>query len=92
MIEGLCAYGERTVGLGLTGGPGTLLEVVLLSRGERVFRVLGIAINRTREAYVGASARAIPATLGYHRRPAALRVALPEIRFVLQTSASPSCP
>jgi transposase len=52
-IEKLCAPGERMVGLDLTGGPATLLEALLLDRGERVFRVSGIAVNRAREAYVG---------------------------------------
>jgi transposase len=52
-IEKLCASGERMVGLDLTGGPATLLEALLLGRGERVFRVSGIAVNRAREAYVG---------------------------------------
>src|SRR3954447_4804543 len=52
-IEKLCAPGERMVGLDLTGGPATLLEALLLERGERVFRVSGIAVNRAREAYVG---------------------------------------
>ena len=53
-IEKLCApLGERMVGLDLTGGPATLLEALLLERGERVFRVSGIAVNHAREAYVG---------------------------------------
>jgi len=42
-IEKLCAPGERMVGLDLTGGPATLLEALLLDRGERVcsaFRAL----------------------------------------------------
>ena len=38
--------GKRMVGLDLTGGPATLLEALLLGRGERVFRVSGIAVNR----------------------------------------------
>jgi transposase len=53
-IEKLCAPpGERMVGLDLPGGPATLLEALLLERGERVFRVSGIAVNHAREAYVG---------------------------------------
>ncbi len=52
-IEKLCNPSERMVGLDLTGGPATLLEALLLDRGERVFRVSGIAVNRAREAYVG---------------------------------------
>jgi hypothetical protein len=42
-IEKLCAPSERMVGLDLTGGPATLLEALLLDRGERVcsaFRAL----------------------------------------------------
>lgn len=45
--------GERTVGIDLLGGPATLLEAVLLGRGERVFHVPGIAVNRARDAYPG---------------------------------------
>ena len=45
--------GERTVGIYLLGGPATLLEAVLLGRGERVFHVPGIAVNRARDAYRG---------------------------------------
>jgi len=52
-IEKLCDPSERMVGLDLTGGPATLLEALLLERGERVFRVSGIAVNRAREAYLG---------------------------------------
>jgi transposase len=45
--------GERAVGIDLLGGPATLLEAVLLGRGERVFHVPGIAVNRARDAYRG---------------------------------------
>ena len=45
--------GERTVGIDLLGGPATLLEAVLLERGESVFHVPGIAVNRARDAYPG---------------------------------------
>jgi hypothetical protein len=31
------------------GGPATMLEVVLLSHGERVFFLPGIAVNRGRD-------------------------------------------
>lgn len=50
-IEGL--GGEPTVGIDLLGGPATLLEAVLLGRGERIFHVPGIAVNRARDAYPG---------------------------------------
>lgn len=45
--------GERTVGLDLTGGPATLLQTVLIERGERVFHVPGVTVNRARDAYPG---------------------------------------
>lgn len=45
--------GERTVGLDLVGGPATLLEAVLFERGEQVFHVPGVAVNRARDAYPG---------------------------------------
>ena len=47
--------GERTVGIDLIGGPATLLEAVLLERGEKIFHVPGIAVNRARDAYPGES-------------------------------------
>ena len=33
--------GEGTVGIDLMGGPATLLEAVLIERGEKIFRVPG---------------------------------------------------
>jgi transposase len=45
--------GERTIGIDLLGGPATLLEAVLLERGERILHVPGIAVNRARDAYPG---------------------------------------
>src|SRR3954471_5205369 len=45
--------GQRTVGIDLLGGPATLMEAVLLERGERIFHVPGIAVNRARDAYPG---------------------------------------
>jgi hypothetical protein len=45
--------GERTVGIDLLSGPATLLEAVLLGRGQRIFHVPGIAVNRARDAYPG---------------------------------------
>jgi transposase len=47
--------GDRVVGLDLMGGPATLLEAVLLERGEKLFHVPGIAVNRARDAYPGES-------------------------------------
>ena len=46
---------ERTVGIDLMGGPATLLEAVLVERGEKLFHVPGIAVNRARDAYPGES-------------------------------------
>jgi hypothetical protein len=43
--------GERTVGIDVMGGPATLLEAVLIERGEKIFHVAGIAVNRARDAY-----------------------------------------
>ena len=45
--------GECTFGIDLLGGPAALLEAVLLGRGERIFHVPGIAVNRARDAYPG---------------------------------------
>lgn len=45
--------GERTFGIDLLGGPATLLEAVLLGRGETIFHVPGITVNRARDAYPG---------------------------------------
>jgi len=57
-LESICSEverlgGERTVGLDLVGGPATLLEAILIERGERVFHVPGVAVNRARDAYPG---------------------------------------
>jgi transposase len=45
--------GELTVGIDLLEGPATLLEAVLLGRGQTIFHVPGIAVNRARDAYPG---------------------------------------
>ena len=45
--------GERMVGIDLLGGPATLLEAVLRARGERVFHLPGMAVNRARDGYRG---------------------------------------
>jgi hypothetical protein len=47
--------GERKVGTDLIGGPATLLEASLLDRGERIFHLPGMAVNRARDAYRGES-------------------------------------
>ena len=58
LAEAVCSEvermgGERAVGIDLLGGPATLLEAVLLGRGQRIFHVPGIAVNRARDAYPG---------------------------------------
>lgn len=51
---------ERVVGIDLTGGPATLLEAVLLGRGEEVRYVPGTAVNKAREAYAGGEQKSDP--------------------------------
>lgn len=50
-VEALGA--ERTVAIDLLGGSATMLEAVLLKRGERVFFLPGMAVNRARDGYRG---------------------------------------
>jgi transposase len=45
--------GERTVAIDLLGGSATMLTAVLLGRGERVFFLPGMAVNRARDGYRG---------------------------------------
>ncbi len=45
--------GKRSYAIDLVGGPATLLEAVLLSCGERVFHLPGMAVNRARDGYRG---------------------------------------
>lgn len=52
-IAALGSHGERRVATDLVGGPATLLEAILLERGERVFHLPGIAVNRARDGYRG---------------------------------------
>jgi transposase len=54
-IEALGEDRAVAVGIDLMGGPATLLEAILLGRGERLFHVPGIAVNRARDAYPGES-------------------------------------
>ncbi len=44
---------ERGYAIDLVGSPATLLEAVLFSRGERVFHLSGMTVNRAREGYTG---------------------------------------
>lgn len=52
-IGTLGEQGERKVAIDLLGGPATMLEAVLLSHGERVFFLSGMAVNRARDGYPG---------------------------------------
>lgn len=54
-IAALGSPNERRVATDLLGGPATLLEAVLLGRGERLFHLPGIAVNRARDGYRGES-------------------------------------
>ena len=44
---------ERKVALDVLGGPATLLLTLLAERGEQIFHLPGLAVNRAREAYRG---------------------------------------
>jgi len=44
---------ERKVALDVLGGPATLLLALLAERGEQIFHLPGLAVNRAREAYRG---------------------------------------
>jgi transposase len=44
---------QRMVAIDLLGDSATMLESVLLGRGERVFFLPGMAVNRAREGYAG---------------------------------------
>jgi transposase len=52
-IQALGDAEDRAVAVDLVGGPATLLEAVLLGRGERAFYLPGISVNRAREGYRG---------------------------------------
>jgi transposase len=51
---------ERMAGIDLLGGPATLLQAVLLERGERVCYVPGTTVNKVREAYAGGEHKSDP--------------------------------
>jgi len=44
---------ERVIGVDVLGGPATLVEIILLERGERVRYIPGTAANKVRDAYPG---------------------------------------
>jgi transposase len=51
---------ERVVGIDIVGGPATLLEALLLARGERVRYIPGTAVNRARDAYPSGERKSDP--------------------------------
>ena len=51
---------ERVVGIDILGGPATMLEALLLERGERVRYVSGTAVNKLREVYAGGENKSDP--------------------------------
>jgi transposase len=59
-IEALGVSEERVVGIDLVGGPATLLEAVLLGRGEKVRYIPGTAVNKAREAYASGEQKSDP--------------------------------
>lgn len=59
-IASLGAAEERVIGLDMVGGPATLLEAILLERGERVRYIPGTAVNRARDACPGGEHKSDP--------------------------------
>jgi len=53
-IEQLATTGNRRVAIDLRGDLATMLEACLLARGESVYHLPGVAVNRYRDAYAGA--------------------------------------
>jgi transposase len=51
---------ERVIGVDLMGGPATLLQTILLDRGERVRYIPGTAVNKVRDAYPGGEHKSDP--------------------------------
>jgi transposase len=51
---------ERVIGIDIVGGPATLLETILLERGERVRYIPGTALNKVRDAYSGGEHKSDP--------------------------------
>ncbi len=51
---------ERVVGIDILGGPATMLEALLLERGEWVRYVSGTTVNKLREAYPGGENKSDP--------------------------------
>ncbi|MDP9479594.1 MAG: IS110 family transposase [Actinomycetota bacterium] len=59
-ISGVGTPDERVVGIDILGGPATLLEALLLARGERVCYLPGTVVNRARDAYAGGERKSDP--------------------------------
>jgi transposase len=51
---------ERVVGIDMVGGLATLLETILLERGEQVRYIPGTAVNKVRDAYSGGEHKSDP--------------------------------
>jgi hypothetical protein len=51
---------ERVIGVDALEGPATLLETILLERGERVRYIPGTAVNKVRDAYPGGEHKSDP--------------------------------
>src|SRR5690242_13761776 len=49
--------GERTVGLDVVGGIAALLTATLLTAGERLVHVPGLAVNRARQGTAGGESK-----------------------------------
>lgn len=61
LCEELAALGgDRLVGIDLLGGIATLLGAMLLSAGERLVHVPGLAVNRARQGSIGGQAKSDP--------------------------------
>jgi hypothetical protein len=61
LIAELAALGgERVVGIYMLGGIATLITAMLLTAGERVVHVPGLAVNRARQGTVGGQAKRDP--------------------------------
>ena len=59
-VSGFGEPDERVVVIDILGGPATLLEAILLERGERVRYVSGTAVNKLGEAYAGGENKSDP--------------------------------
>lgn len=51
---------ERVIGIDMVGGLATLLETILLERGEQVRYIPGTAVNKVRDAYSGGEHKSDP--------------------------------